>query len=290
MTSIRSSTCASASRRRSTHERELAGRFERDGFVFPLDVLSRREAARYCGYLEAHESRIGGPLDGDYLLKAYLLFTWAADLIRHPRLLDAVEQVLGPNILVWDADILIKEAHHSRYIGWHQDSTYWGLEPPDVLTAWVGLTPANPTNGAMRFIPGSHRGSQFAHVESMDVRNATGRRQEVPGVDETRAVRSSLEAGQASLHHIRLLHASGPNQSANRRIGLAIRYMAAHVRQVGDGSRRPWCAARTPTGISTPEPRPRADFDAAACAAHRGAVERALRNYYRDVDREVYEK
>ena len=229
-------------------------------------------------------------MDGDHLLKAYLLFTWAADLIRHPRLLDAVEQILGPDILVWDADILIKEAHQPRYIGWHQDSTYWGLEPPDVLTAWVGLTPANPTNGAMQFIPGSHRGAQLAHVETMDMRNATGRRQEVPEVDETRAVHSSLEAGQASLHHIRLLHASGPNQSTDRRIGLAIRYMAAHVRQIGDRESATLVRGEDTHRHFDPEPRPRVDFDAAALAAHRGAVERALRNYYRDVDRAVYEK
>ena len=98
------------------------------------------------------ERDIGGHLRH----KTHLLFTWLADLVRHPRILDAVEDLYGPNILCWTTNFFIKEKANPAFVSWHQDSTYWGLSQPDVVTAWVAFTPANPGNGAMEVIPGSY--------------------------------------------------------------------------------------------------------------------------------------
>ena len=208
-----------------------AAQFLDDGYYFPIPVLSSEETAHYRGCLEAYEASTGGPINGDRLLKVHLLFTWASELIHHPRILDAVEEVLGPDFLCWDADFIIKEAHTPQFVGWHQDRTNWGLEPSDVLTAWVAFADVTLDNGAMRFIAASHKLGQLPHVETMREHNRTGRKQEVPDVDDAQAVHVPLEAGEMSLHHIGLLHESKPNTTSQRRIGLAIRYMASHVRQ-----------------------------------------------------------
>ena len=127
-----------------------------DGFHFPVPVLTPAEARGLRRRLEAVEAEHGGALRGEIRHKPHLLFTWLAELVRHPTILDAVEDVLGPNLLVWSTSFFIKEARDPAYVSWHQDATYWGLSAPDVLTAWVAFTDATVENGAMRMVPGSH--------------------------------------------------------------------------------------------------------------------------------------
>ena len=98
--------------------------------------------------------------------KPHLLFTWLNELIRHPRILDAVEDIIGPDILCWGTSFFIKEARNPGYVSWHQDSTYWGLEPPDIVTAWVAFTDSTAANGAMRVIPASHKLDQVPHRDT----------------------------------------------------------------------------------------------------------------------------
>ena len=263
--------------------------FSRDGYYFPIRALSAREIGRAQRGLEEHEARTGGPITGERLLKTNVLFPWAAELVRHPRILDAAEAVLGPNLLCWEANFIIKEANDPGFLAWHQDSTYWGLEPADVVTAWVAFTDATVANGAMRFVPGSHRHGEHPHAETMRANNLTGRLQEALDVDESHAVDVPLQAGEILLHHIRLLHGSKPNTTAKRRIGLAIRYIATHVRQIAQRE-----SATLVRGVDEhrhfdPEPRPTSDTDPAAIAAHRDAVSRHLANYYRDTDLAKYE-
>jgi hypothetical protein len=119
---------------------ESVAQYRRDGFYFPLRVLSPGEAAGHRARLEAVERERGGPLGGELRHKGHLLFTWLAELIRHPRILDAVEDLLGPNLLCWSSSFFIKEARDPAFVSWHQDSTYWGLSEPDVVTAWVALS------------------------------------------------------------------------------------------------------------------------------------------------------
>ena len=263
--------------------------FNRDGYYFPVRALSGQEIGGARAGLEEYEARAGGPIAGERLLKTHVLFPWAAELVRHPGILDAIEPLLGPNILCWEANFIIKAGNDPGFLAWHQDSTYWGLDPPDVVTAWVAFTDSTVTNGAMRFIPGSHRHGEHPHAETMRAHNLTGRLQEAVDVDESRAVDVTLRAGEISLHHIRLLHASAPNTTAARRIGLAIRYVATHVKQVAVRE-----SATLVRGVDAyrhfdAEPRPTSDSDPRAIAAHEDAVGRHIRNYYRDTDIAKYE-
>src|ERR1700675_2880254 len=141
--------------------------YRRDGFYFPMRILSAEEAAGYRARLEAVERERGGSLGGELRHKGHLLFTWLDALIRHPRILDAVEDVLGPNLLCWSTSFFIKEASDPGFVSWHQDATYWGLSSPDVMTVWVAFTPANLLNGCMKFMPGSHR-QQLEHKNTFD--------------------------------------------------------------------------------------------------------------------------
>ena len=268
---------------------QAVGAYRRDGFYFPVDVMSAAEAREYRGKLEAFEQRNGGPLKGELRHKPHLLFTWRNDLIRHPRILDAVEDVLGPNLLCWGSSFFIKEANDAGFVSWHQDSTYWGLSSPDVTTLWLAFTPANRINGCMKFIPGS-QSSQVAHRDTFHKDNLLTRGQEIAvKVDEYKAVLVELEPGQASLHHVLLFHGSEPNRSGDRRIGFAMRYVPTYVRQIA-GERD---SATLVRGVDTYhhfdlEPAPDADFSPAARAAHAAVTQQQLKVLYRGTGRAEY--
>ena len=207
-------------------------RYQRDGFFFPITVLTTAEAAEYRGRLEAVEAEHGGALTGELRHKPHLLFTWLADLVRRPAILDAVEDVLGPDLLVWSSSFFIKNGRDAAFVSWHQDATYWGLSEPDVLTAWVAFTESSVKSGAMRMVPGTHT-EQVAHRDTFARDNLLSRGQEIAvEVDESRAVDVVLHPGEMSLHHVRMFHGSPPNRSADRRIGYAIRYVPTYVRQI----------------------------------------------------------
>jgi chlorinating enzyme len=232
--------------------------------------MSRADAARLRQALEAHEAEAGGPLAGPLRHKSHLLFTWLADLVRHPAILDAVEDVIGPNILCWGSSFFIKEPRNPGFVSWHQDSTYWGLDPADVITAWVAFSDSTPENGAMRVIPGTHLMDQIPHRDTFRPENLLSRGQEIEvDVDERQAVMLELEAGEMSLHHVRLIHGSDPNPSDQRRIGFAIRYIPTTVRQVA-GSHDSATLVRgvDDYGHFDPEERPDADMSPRAVAHH----------------------
>jgi len=202
------------------------------GYHAPVPALTTREANELRHRLETYEAGAGA-LSGSLRHKPHLLFTWLNDLIRHPRILDAVEDIIGPDILCWGTSFFIKEKRNPGYVSWHQDSTYWGLEPPDIITAWIAFTDSTAANGAMRVIPASHKLDQVPHRDTFAAENLLSRGQEIMvDVDERRAVMLELAAGEMSLHHVRLVHGSDPNPSDDRRIGFAIRYIPTYVRQV----------------------------------------------------------
>ena len=188
-------------------------------------------------------------------------------------MLDAVEQVIGPNILVWGSSFFIKEPRNPSFVSWHQDSTYWGLEPPDIVTAWVALSESIHENGAMRVIPGSHKLDQAPHRDTFAADNLLSRGQEIMvEVDESKAVELPLQPGEMSLHHVRLIHGSEANPSAKRRIGFAIRYVPTYVRQAV-GMRDSATLVRGVDNYRHFEPERRPEFDMAPAAqAHHAEV------------------
>ncbi|MBN8991285.1 MAG: phytanoyl-CoA dioxygenase family protein [Rhizobiales bacterium] len=243
--------------------------YREHGYYAPIRVMSADDAARVRTHLEAHEAA-HGVLKGSMRHKSHLLFTWLDSLIRHPAILDAVEGVIGPDILCWSSSFFIKEARDPGFVSWHQDSTYWGLDPADIVTAWVALSESTAENGAMRVIPYTHTLEQVAHRDTFAADNLLTRGQEIAvDVDGSKAVMLSLQPGEMSLHHVRLIHGSDPNPSAKRRIGFAIRYLPTHVRQVV-GTRDSATLVRGVDrfGNFEPEQVPERDLSDAAIAFH----------------------
>jgi non-haem Fe2+, alpha-ketoglutarate-dependent halogenase len=256
--------------------------YREEGFVAPVPVMTKAEALALRARLERFERETGGPLKGDLRHKSHLLFTWLADLVRHPRILDAIEDLHGPDLLCWSSNFFIKERESPAYVSWHQDSTYWGLDKPDVVSAWVAFTPANTGNGAMRVLPGSHKLDQIAHRDTFEKHNLLTRGQEVAvEVDEGQTVPLELEPGEMSLHHVRLVHGSPPNLSDDRRIGFAIRYVPTYVRQIAGDDSATLVRGEDRFGHFAPEPLPPGDLDPAMLELHKRIAERNAKILYR---------
>lgn len=256
-------------------------KYSDDGFVFPIDILDSGEASACRSKLEAYEASHGGPISSNLRHKPHLLFTWANEIARNPVILDAVEDILGPDILLWTSTFFIKEANTPHYVSWHQDATYWGLSGNDVVTAWIALSDAPVESGAMKFWPGSHKRPILDHNDSYAADNLLSRGQEIAvDVPEEEAVLVPLKAGQMSLHHVLLVHGSEPNHTDDRRIGLALRYIPTRLKQTKTEDFAMLVRGTDRYGNFTPEPEPVADLDEAALAAHARSVESQVKALY----------
>ncbi|MBM3523307.1 MAG: phytanoyl-CoA dioxygenase family protein, partial [Alphaproteobacteria bacterium] len=163
--------------------------YERDGFVFPLRAFDDAEIASFKTRLDGVIAREGGELSKRTNQKPHLLLPFLNEMMRDPRILDAVEGAIGPNILAWASGFFIKQPSSKSFISWHQDSTYWGLSSPDVITAWIAFTPSIPLSGCMRVVAGSHLRDQIPHRDTHAAENMLSRGQEVAvEVDEKQAV------------------------------------------------------------------------------------------------------
>ncbi len=215
----------------STHlNEEQISAFHEQGFLSPLSLFSQEEAATLRKRLEAIEEQ---PFDHRSKSRFGLPVTtqWAWDLVHDTRIVDPVSDVLGPDVLCWSMDWFIKEPG-PEFVSYHQDATYWGLEPHRIATAWIALSDAGPEAGPMKFIPGSHRGPLFEQDDTFGENNLLSRGQVVrTSIDETEAVMTPLRPGEMSLHHVCVIHGSDPNNTEDRRIGMVLRYCAADVRQ-----------------------------------------------------------
>jgi non-heme Fe2+,alpha-ketoglutarate-dependent halogenase len=208
--------------------------YEKHGLVFPVDVLSTQEVQEYRAELQNWEAARGSAIDFPEKSKSYLLFNWADQLVHHPKILDAVEDLIGPDILVYHSTLFLKEAKTPAHVRWHQDSTYFYLQPHLHVTAWVALSDASVQAGCMRALPGSHRWGAFEHDDKPEPTNMIPRGQGISNrFDEEVGCMMPVGAGQMSLHHTDLVHASGSNESDDRRIGYAISFIPAHVQPTG---------------------------------------------------------
>ena len=232
--------------------------WKRDGAVWPIDLLSAEEAADYRRRFEALEAGMEQEVQARFRIKAHLPFPWLWDLVTRPRLIDAVEDLLGPDIVCWGSSFFTKKAHDPRFISWHQDSTYYGLEPPESITAWVAFTEANELAGCMKIIPGTHMGAAILpHEDTFDPNNLLSRGQTIRDVDIAKAVSMPLHAGQFSIHHNKTIHSSEPNNADWPRIGFAIHFAASNVKQVQfDNALAIHCRGSDPDGNWIEDPRP----------------------------------
>ena len=248
--------------------------FQETGFLSAFPVLSADQAQHLRANLETFEAENDGVLTGSLRFKNHLLFKWLSDLIRSPKILDAVEDIIGHNIMVWSTDWWIKEANSPQFVSWHQDSQYWGLDTAKLVTVWVALSPSTIESGCMRILPGSHVGPDLAHEETYHDDNMLTRGQSINGIDEGKAVNLEVQTGQAVLFAFRIAHASYPNQTDDRRIGLAIRYIPTDTRQQYSDQD----SAALVRGVDNHqhfelEPEPRYDFDPVTVAFHKESEE-----------------
>jgi non-heme Fe2+,alpha-ketoglutarate-dependent halogenase len=247
--------------------------YRRDGYVCPVAVIPAAEAAGLRRKLEAFEATQGGRLEAGQRSRAFLLFKWLDDLIRDPRVLDPIEQLIGPDILCWSTIFWIKEAGSKSFVSWHQDNTYWGLSSRHVVTAWFAIADASVEAGCMSVMPGTHTGDTLPHEDTYDSDNMLTRGQAIRGLDEARAVSMPLAAGEMSLHNYCLAHGSGPNLSSDRRIGVSMHFMPPDTRQVVGA----WDCAALVRGADrfghfAHAPVPARDFDPEAVAFHARAA------------------
>ena len=250
--------------------------YREQGFLAPVDIMSEDEAAGYLRQLQAAEAEYADELNGENRNNPHLAFCFLDEIVHHPRVLDAVEDLIGSHFGLWGSVLFIKEPQSSHFVSWHQDATYMGVEPHDFVTPWLALTPSNPEMGCMSMIPGSHLDPIHRHDETFHEDNILTRGQQIGDVDETQAVDLILRPGQMSFHHARTIHGSRPNRSTQRRAGYAIQaYAPAGTRQVlGENL---WMPVRGDFMADdfVELQRPRADMDAAAA----GERERANQNW-----------
>lgn len=201
-----------------------------DGLVFPIPVLSPEETGRFRMASDDLEKQLGGKPRTVEVRQMHLHFPWAYELATHPRVLDAVEDVLGPDLLIWATELFTKHPHDAAVaIGWHQDRPYMGFEAGATTSAWIALADSIPANGCMRAVPGPER-HQIRAVNPGDSDTPQKRRTTAVEVDEAKAIDVVLHAGEMSLHDIDIVHGSGPNHSDEKRIGFVVRYITPVAR------------------------------------------------------------
>ncbi|MGI9406464.1 MAG: phytanoyl-CoA dioxygenase family protein [Hyphomicrobiaceae bacterium] len=215
-------------------------KYNDDGFLCPIDIMSSDEAAARRARLEDLEDRgkaltetTPRDINQYFRVNCHYVTQLGAGIANDPRILDCVESILGHDLIAWSCEFFIKEPRTDKVVSWHQDLTYWGLGATgQQVTAWLALSPATRESGCMRFVPGTHKNPIVPHNDTFAGSNLLSRGQEISvDVDEDDAVDIVLQPGQMSLHHGLMFHASGPNISNDRRIGVAIRYITPDVKQ-----------------------------------------------------------
>lgn len=244
--------------------------YHRDGFFSPIPVLDPTEVADCRAGLERYEASVGHPIEFPEKSKSYLLFDWADQLVHHAKVLDAVEDIIGPDILVYHSTTWIKERDTPAFVHWHQDGTYFFLDPHEHITAWVALSDCPPEAGPVRVIPGSHELGQFKHADDPGQWNMIKRGQGIfDQFEDDEGVLMPLQAGEMSLHHTDVVHSSTGNHSSDRRIGIGISYIPTRVRPLGDVQPSALLVRGEDTyGHFIPEQRLVEEQSAEAAAAH----------------------
>jgi len=202
--------------------------YDADGYLSPVPLISEAAAIEHRTRMEAVEQSQGSM---HYKSKIHTLLTSPYELATLPAALDVVEALIGPDILLYNVTYIIKEPNTASHVSWHQDLTYWGLSHDDQVSMWLALSPATLESGCMQMLPGSHTNGVMPHDTTDDESNVLLQGQTVRNVDTDKAVACTLKPGEASFHHGWTLHASMPNNSNDRRIGLNIQYLAPHIRQ-----------------------------------------------------------
>ena len=259
-------------------------RYRHDGYLFPFPALSPAELAECNDGMARYEAWLGrrvNEADRRWRSAGYLFLPWLDALVRHEPILGAVEDLIGPDILVYTATFFIKEASSPTFAAWHQDATYFGLSPHEHVTAWVALSDAGAEAGCMEVVSSEGAPRQMHHAALGLLHSINGGGQSiVEPIDASRAVVMEVPAGSFSLHHTLCRHRSAPNRTDHRRVGIGISYIPAHSRLVGSVR----MCARLVRGSDTGGnfdllPSPEGEFHPAAIERHERAYSLYRDNY-----------
>lgn len=264
---------------------EQVDQYHEEGATHPIRVFSRERAAHYLAELEKGEAQHGAEFKKILRTKSHLALKWVDEIAHEPTVLDAIEDIIGPDILLYNLTVWIKNAHDASYVGWHQDLAYFPLDPLVHITAWIALTDSVEENGNVKYLPGSHKLGPLRHGEEPGHKSLLSKGQRIlDPVDSSNVKSISLQPGEISLHHTGLIHFSEPNNSSRRRIGIGISYIPTSVRCTGSIRH----TSMLMRGIDRynhweHEPRVRFDFDPEVEAFR----EHAVASYYAARDEQV---
>ena len=206
--------------------------YNEEGYVAPLDILTKEEALEARNEIELIEKEMPNEIDKSGRYNVHLISPKLDAIVHNSKILDAVESIIGKNILVCSTTLFIKDPKQEGFVSYHQDAKYIGLEPHNWVTAWIAITDSNKENGCMRMWPKSHIELKD-HNQKFNEGNLLTRGQTVEGVPESEVKPVELKAGQMSLHHPRIVHGSEVNKSNDRRIGFVVQsYIGTNVKQV----------------------------------------------------------
>jgi len=206
--------------------RQQLTQYERQGIVFPIKALSSEEVAYFNSEFEALIKHCGLQRR---LYNLHLFFEWAYRLATHGAVLDAIQDVLGANILVYSTLVIYKPPQDSVNVSWHQDSIYSGLNLTPSVSVWIALTQSDSAKGCMSVIPKSHKQGLLNHINVGDESNLLRRGEQAPIVNEADALDVVLQPGEMSLHHSAILHRLKPNTSCGPRIGFIVRFVTDQI-------------------------------------------------------------
>ena len=250
--------------------------YQRDGFYSPIDCISPEDAAECMRKIEAYEAAAGEDVSKNIRVRSVLAFKWLIDLARHPMIAGALQDAIGPNVLLFLSGVWSKRAGTDTFVSWHQDGAYNPFDRNNGATAWIALTDSTPEKGNIKVIPGSHR-EVIQHVENFDKSNILSRGQTVPDVDLSTAVDMPLTAGQFSLHHELLVHGSVPNMTKERRLGISFACVPTEAKPLSGPNTGVLIAGENVPGHWILNKEPAFDLDPLAMAELK-----AVQNAYRD--------
>ena len=207
--------------------------YDNEGFVSPINIFSKDKAKEIRNEIELIENEMPEELKNSGRYNAHLISPLLDEVTHNPKILDAVQSLIGKNILVCGTTLFIKNPNEKGFVSYHQDAKYIGLEPHNWVTAWVAITDSNENNGCMRMWSGSHKDNLKDHDQKFNEGNLLTRGQTIKNVPKKETTPLVLEAGQMSLHHPKVVHGSEVNKSNDRRIGFVIQsYIGTNVKQV----------------------------------------------------------
>jgi ectoine hydroxylase-related dioxygenase (phytanoyl-CoA dioxygenase family) len=213
--------------------RQQIEQYHDEGFISPVRVISEVEALSIKAELEEVEANFPDEINAKSRNNLHLSFEFLDALAHHPVIVDAMEDLIGPDIALWASVMFTKEPASKDYVSWHQDATYMGLNSIDFPTPWIALSPSNKETGCMTMISGSHKSSIQSHQDTFAENNILTRGQVIEDIDESKGVDLILEPGEMSIHHGAIIHGSQPNKSNQRRIGFSLQsYIPPSIQQV----------------------------------------------------------